>query len=246
MPTNPFFNNYADNQEQGLLDDLIIESIQIYGIDFYYLPRTIVHQDPIYAQADIASYNMALMVEMYVKSFDGFDGQGIFLSKWGMEIRDQMTLTISKRIFDTTIGLQAGLLRPNEGDLIFYPLNGKSFEVKFVQNKPIHYPLGFLPTYDLYCETFEYSNERFATGIPMIDAMNVNWSTNIYDYAINNENGFSLMDENGNIIVQSPYNYDQHAENLEDNIELVTEQGSNAIIDFLETDPYTPNWTKDL
>lgn len=246
MPTSSFFQNYDNSNEQGMLEDLIIEAIRIYGIDFYYMPRTIVHEDPIYSQADIAQYNIALMVEMYVKSFEGFDGQGIFLSKWGLEIRDQMTLTISKRVFDNTIGLQSGALRPNEGDLIFYPLNGKSFEIKFVQNKPIHYPLGSLPTYDLFCETYEYSNERFATGVPMIDAMNKNYSTNIYDYALNNEQGIALMDENGNIIVRETYNYQTLPENFEDNTELVAEQNANAIIEFFETDPYTPNWQKDL
>ena len=111
------------------------------------------------------------MVEMYIKNVDGFEGEGDFLSKFGLQIRDSITFTMSQRRFLQDVGLYDETVRPNEGDLIYFPLNRKLFELKHVEHEAIFYQMGSLQTYDLKCDLFEFSNERFATGILEIDAL---------------------------------------------------------------------------
>ena len=99
MATNLYFNNYGHQQSQWLIEDLIIESIKIYGMEVYYIPRTIVSEDTIFGEDTISSFDEALPLEMYIKNVDGFEGEGDFLSKFGLEIRDEMTLTVAQRRF---------------------------------------------------------------------------------------------------------------------------------------------------
>jgi len=251
MSTSTFYNNIGAHNEQGLLEDLIIESIKIYGIDMYYLVRIPDSLDPLFGQSDRSTFNAAFEIEFYVRSYQGFEGEGNLFSKFGLEIRDQITFTVARRVFNNTIGKEMDLIRPREGDLIYYPLNKKSFEVKFVQDKPIHYPLGILPSYDLYCELYEYSNEIFDTGIPEIDAITGMFSTNIYD---NNP----LMTDEGKIIktcmeaggvpgkiimMAGSLNYD-FAAAPQDNIDL--QEQVDELIDFTETDPFSENWKDEV
>jgi hypothetical protein len=235
MATSVFFNNYNAASEQFLLEDLIVESIQIYGIDFYYLPRTLNNLDPLYLQDDISTYERAFQIEMYVKNYEGFEGDGSFMSQFGLEIRDRMTFTISKRVFDNKIGHELSIIRPRESDLIFYPLNQKLFQIKYVENKPIHYPLGSLPSYDLFCELYEYSNERFITGIDEIDIIQKTLSTNVYDYALLNDEGKVLMTDDGRVIVTNKYQ-ENVIDPIADNITIGEEAAD--IIDFTETNPF--------
>jgi len=241
--TNLFFNNYGASNEQNLLEDLITESISIYGIDFHYLPKTYNNIDDLYLQDDIPSFNSAIQICLYVRSYDGFSGEGSFMSKFGLEIRDQITFTISKRIFENEIGERFELARPREGDLIYYPLNKKLFEIKYVENKPVHYPLGILPTYDLFCELYEYSNERFNTGIPEIDDITEKLSTNLYDYAMKSDAGAPLKTDQGHLILSDKYNLDV-IDPIENNSEIVNE--ANGIIDFSESNPFSENWPENL
>src|SRR5210317_1639455 len=100
MPTtNLYFNNYAFTQEQNLIENLIIESIKIYGIEVFYLPRTLVKENQLFGEVVLSKFEQAYPVEMYIKSVDGFQGDGDFLSKFGLEIRDEMVLTVSRRRF---------------------------------------------------------------------------------------------------------------------------------------------------
>lgn len=173
MATNPLFNNFRFTGEQQLYEDLIVEFIKIHGDDMWYIPRAFVNKDEIYGEDDLSEYNSAYLIEIYVRSYDGFQGDGSFVSKFGLEIRDQVTFTISKRRFEEDIGNAESIFRPREGDLLYFPLNRKVFEIKYVDNKPFFYPFGELFTYDLYCENFEYSSERFNTGIPEIDSIKI-------------------------------------------------------------------------
>ena len=157
--------------EQNLIEDLIIESIRIYGFDIWYIPRTIVAKDELLNEDDLSTFNSAYMIETYIKNVDGFGGDGDFLSKFGLQINDTMSLTIAMRKFMEDVALFDGEVRPNEGDLIYFPLNRKIFEVKFVEHEAIFYQMGKLQTYDLRCELFEYSQERFNTGIEEIDTL---------------------------------------------------------------------------
>ena len=155
--------------EQTLIEDLVIESIRIYGIDVWYLPRTLVAKDDLLNEDDLSAFNEAYLVEMYIKSVDGFEGEGDFLSKFGLQIRDSVTMTIAQRVYELEVGLNTEINRPREGDLIYLPLNRKFFEIQHVEHEAIFYQLGSLQTYDLRAELFEYSGEKFATGQDFLD-----------------------------------------------------------------------------
>lgn len=239
MATNFFFNNFQNSMEQRLLEDLIVESIKIYGEDMYYLPRTLNNKDELYGTDDVSSYDEAILVELYIKNIDGFGGDGSFMSKFGLEIRDQVTFTIAKRVFDEEIGAGHAFLRPREGDCIYFPLNNKIFQIKYVDNKPIYYQLGALQVYDLTCELFEYSGESFNTGIPTIDSIQANLSMDLFDYGIQTETGgFMLATEDGDLIANEDFKIetiDPTADN--NNVELE----SLNFMDFTERDPFSEN-----
>ena len=236
MSTNFYFNNYQNSQEQYLLENLIIESIKIYGEDMFYLPRTLTNKDELYGADDNSSYNEAILVELYIKNVDGFGGDGSFMSKFGLEIRDQVTFTIAKRVFEDEIGIARDFIRPREGDCIYFPLNKKIFQIKYVDNKPIYYPLGALQMYDLTCELFEYSGEQFNTGIPEIDDIQDKLSLNIFDYGVLTQDNFMLATEDGDYLVLETYSIetiDPSADN--DNIEAEALE----FLDFSERDPFS-------
>ena len=174
MATNLYFSNFSNSMEQTLIEDLIIESIRIYGLDCWYIPRTLGAKDDLLNEDDLSIFDQAYMIEMYVKNVEGFEGDGQFLSKFGLQIRDSMTLSVSIRRFSEDVALYNEQIRPNEGDLIYFPLTRKMYEVMFVDNKPIFYQLGALQMYDLRCELMEYSNEVFNTGVEEIDIISAN------------------------------------------------------------------------
>ena len=141
------------------------------------MPRTFIEKDDLFGEDVLSKFDHAYPIEMYIKSVDGFQGEGDFLSKFGLEIRDEMVLTVAKRRFEdeihptesTPVEEDEGMGRPSEGDLIYFPLNGKIFEVKFVEHESIFYQMGSLQTYDLSLELFEYSYETIETGYKEID-----------------------------------------------------------------------------
>lgn len=237
MATNIHFRNYDNAMEQQLLEELIIESIQIYGEDMYYIPRKINAYDPIYGEDAQSSYESSYLIEIYIKSVDGFSGDGSFLSKFGLEIRDRVTFTIAKRTFDEDVGANENQVRPNEGDLIYFPLNQKCFQIKFVDKMQMFYPLGSLPTYDLQCELFEYSGETMNTGIDEIDSLQQRISINAHDYAIRTESGGLLLTEDGDYIINELYLQDALISQSEENDEIQID--SDDIIDFSSKDPFS-------
>lgn len=127
--------------------------------------------DDLLNEDDLPLYKEAYEVEMYVKNVDGFEGEGDFLSKFGLQIRDSMTLTVAIRSWNKEVSrnVEAQPERPFEGDLIYFPLNNKIFKIMHVEHEAIFYQMGSLQTYDLRVELFEYSNERFQTGIDAVD-----------------------------------------------------------------------------
>jgi len=166
MPTNVFFN-HAVNTEQHLYEDLVVESLRMYGHETFYLPREIVEEDSILGEDVQSSFGDAYSVEMYLENTEGFEGEGDLMSKFGVQVRDQATFVISLRTWERFISLDSNLatsLRPNEGDLIYFPLSGSMFEIKFVEHENPFYQVGKLFTFKLQCELFEYSGEDFDTG----------------------------------------------------------------------------------
>lgn len=238
MPVSTYFNNFTNSQEQILIEDLVIESIRIYGHDVFYCPRTLVNKDEIYGEDTLSKYNTQYMVEMYVKNVMGFQGEGDFMSKFNLQIRDQMTLTIARRTFFDEIGNVESIDRPQEGDLIYFPLNKKIFVVKFVEHEAIFYQMGSLQTYDLNCELWEYSNEVLNTGIDEIDKFQKDYSFDMSVYGLLTENGYVLKDEDGYDLIQEQYNFStQVGDSLEDNVEIQNE--ADGILDFSERDPFS-------
>lgn len=239
MATSTFFNNWAASNEQNLYEDLIVESIRIYGHDVYYVPRTLGALDPLYGESRTASFEEAHLVEVYVKSVDGFTGDGQFFSKFGLEIRDQVVLTIARKAFADEVGSRANLVRPREGDLIYLPFNRKAFQIRFVDDKPFFYQLGTLMTYDLTCELFEYSHETFATGIPEIDAIQTRLDRSAESHLVQTSEGDRLVDESGQDLIVGERWESTSSDPLADNATIQRE--SDAIIDFSETDPFSEN-----
>jgi len=208
-----------------------------------YVPRKLGNFDQLYTADDQSIYEQAIEIEMYIKSVNGFTGDGNFMSKFGLEIRDQVTFSVAQRIWNQEIGTINNQERPNEGDVIYFPLNRKVFQIKSVSKLEMFYQLGGLQTWELTCELFEYSNEIFNTGIPEIDILQTKFSTNILDYSIVDEDGMPFVDENDNYIVVDQYNLESTvpgAENntLNDGSDNFT-IGSNDFIDFSVVDPFS-------
>jgi hypothetical protein len=216
VATNSFFSNYNFFNEQQLIDDLVVESIRMYGVDTYYLTRSLESVDEILNEDDLSIFNSAYQFEVYVKSVDGFQGEGDFLSKFGLQIRDQATFTVAIRTFERYVTrVDPSKVRPNEGDLIYMPMNHKFFKIMHVEHESVFYQTGALQVYDMKCELFEYSNERFATGIDFIDTF--------YDH-IKTNNVSSL---------EGMFDKDPIAKNI------FFEEEKDDIIDFTQIDPFT-------
>ncbi len=182
MTVNKYFNNFEYKPHQDLHQDLVTEAIQIYGYDFYYMPRRAGNVSDILNSDDMSYFDKIYTLEMYIKNIEGFSGDGNFLSKFGLEIRDRVTLTISRTRFTEEIGETEQISRPREGDLLYFPMTKRLFEIKFVENKAEFYPLGQLPMFDVQCEVFEYNNERFSTGVPEIDEIETELSIDLNLY----------------------------------------------------------------
>jgi len=236
MATNFFFNNFQSSQEQLLLENLIIETIKIYGQDMWYMPRKLNNYDKVYGADDQSSYESAYPIEIYIKSVDGFSGDGNFMSKFGLEIRDQVIFSVAQRIFNEEVGSFSTQPRPNEGDLIYFPLNKKCFQVKYVNKFEMFYQLGALQTWEMTCELFEYSNELMNTGIPEIDILQAKSSTNILDWNIMDESGFNLLTENDEYIVMEQSSVTDIV--VVSNNDAIQSE-SDMFVDFTAFDPFS-------
>ncbi len=220
MATNVFFNNYDYINEQRLIDDLVIESIQMYGLDTFYLTRSLQAVDNILNEDDLSIFNTAYEMEVYVKSVDGFQGEGDFLSRFGLQIRDQAVFTVAIRTFERNVtNINPSILRPKEGDLIYFPLNNKFFKIMHVEHESVFYQSGALQVFDLKTELFEYSNERFNTGVIDID-------TFFDSYKTSNVTSLTTLKAR-----------DPIAKNID------FEDEKTDIIDFTEIDPFSETIT---
>jgi hypothetical protein len=216
MPTNSFFSNYNFIAEQGLIEDLVIESIKIFGIDVYYLTRSLQGVDQILNEDDISIFDTAHLIEMYVKTVDGFQGEGDFLSKFGLQIRDQVTFSVAIKVFNQIVSENyENRVRPLEGDLIWLPLNKKFFKIMHVEHESVFYQTGVLQVYDIKCELFEHSNERFETGLPLLDNQYANIRTD----------GINSLEQLAEI--------DPIAKNI------YFDEEKDDILDFTEMDPFS-------
>jgi hypothetical protein len=177
MALNPFFLQGSPN-EQRLVQELINEQLRIYGIDVIYIPRKFVRKETIIKEISSSKFDDNYAIEAYVNNYDGYTGSGDLLTKFGMSLKDELSLIISKERFEDFIAPfnnSANIeeielaSRPKEGDLIYFPLGQRLFEVKFVEHEVNFYQLGKLYVYELKCELFEYEDEIIDTTIDEID-----------------------------------------------------------------------------
>jgi hypothetical protein len=190
MATNQYFNLHGTNTpEQRLIENLNIEAIKTFGTDVYYCPRTLNDEDTLMGEDNTASYNSAHTIEMYIKSIDGFEGEGDFIAKFGLQIKDQITFTVARRRWaELNIQGDGRATIPHEGDLIYFPTTAALFQVLFVEDESIFYQTGGLQVYDLLCEMFTYSDQSLNTGIEVIDAIERKQSYSI-DFTMNTGSG---------------------------------------------------------
>jgi len=175
MATSPYFNNYkAKYSEQRLVDDLMAESIKIQGFDAYYIPNdNSIARDLLYGEDPVKKFNTAFPVEMYLSSVMGTEGQKDFFSKFGLEIRNQVHVLVSRKAFYQRTP-QTTYLRPIEGDLVYVPFlngGGELYEIKYVDQNKDGFTLGRRNPYyyELEMEKFKYSQEIISTGMADID-----------------------------------------------------------------------------
>ena len=177
MALNPFFLQ-GSQTEQRLVQELINEQLRMYGVDVTYIPRKFVRRNTVIREIESSKFDDNYVIEAYVNTYEGYSGSGDILTKFGMSLRDELTITISRERFEDFISpfLEAESdeeivlsSRPREGDLIYFPLGQRLFEVKFVEHEDPFYQLGKNYVYQLKCELFEYEDEVIDTSIDEID-----------------------------------------------------------------------------
>jgi hypothetical protein len=185
MPTNVFFSPKV-NTEQYMFEDIIIESIKMYGQDVFYMPRKIVQRDLILGEDVESEFNTANTVEMFIENTEGFEGEGNIFQKFGMEIRDEATFIVAKRSWQKLVGVWNSDInddRPREGDLIYLPLSKSFFEISYVEHEQPFYQLSNLPVFKLQARLFEFNEEEFNTGIAEVDGIENNYGyQEVFEY----------------------------------------------------------------
>lgn len=209
MTINPYLNFYNNSPEQQLISKLNVESIQQTGFEMKYLPRRKGDYNDIMNEDAMSFFDTAYDIEMYIKSVDGFEGEGSFLSKFGLEVRDRVTLSVARQRFSDEIGIVENTTRPKEGDLIYFSMTKKIFEIIYVDNRAIFYPLGSLPLFDIQCEVFEYSMEDFKTGIDDIDQIQTNYSLDQVPHRLYDANNEPIFNEDGTNALDDLFNMEE-------------------------------------
>lgn len=241
-PTNFYFqsgNTSGTTNEQRLVEDLIIESLKIYGHDVFYLPRTVVKLDEMFTEDVLSQYTQAYPIEMYLTNVDGWSGEREIFTKFGIEVRDKATFVVAKRRWEESVAQQAQQLqlpnRPAEGDLIYLPKTDAMFEIKFVEHLDPFYQLGKFYIYSLQCELFQYSSESIVTNIDEIDDDFQNASANVFNNSLTLNAGGLLLNNAGGTIVLNSFEIENIAP-LSDN-DLFEQQGQD-VLDFTDINPF--------
>jgi len=237
MTTSAYFSKGTAG-EQALYEALIIEQLQVFGHDVYYLPRKLVAEDTLWGEDTLSSFNDAYQIEMYMEEVEGFGGEKELISKFGLEIRDEANFIVSRSRWNTVVSSDANLIessRPNEGDLIYFPRIKKLFQIDFVDHDDPFYQVDNLPVYKLSCSTFEYSSEDLDTGIAAIDTIEDTMSLDALDYQVLMENGDAMITEDGDYIISEEYRIDTIAQTADN---LFIEKTGDTILDFTESNPF--------
>lgn len=236
MSSSVFFDFFTDSAEQDLLQDLVSEAIHVLGHDCWYVPRTVVDRDSLFTEAEYHEYLQAFSLEFFFKTTLQMGGEGALLAKFDVELRDELTLTVSKKTFqEEVLDKEPSFLRPREGDLIFIPMIGSLFTIKYVDKKAFFYQLGDLQAYDLSLELYEGSSAVFDTGVPAIDSLYKPITDDVNELVLLTEGGDHLVDERDRweivtVGIDDPVDISQN---------LVIEDEAEDVIDWSETDPFS-------
>jgi len=175
MALNPFFL-HGSSGEQNLVQDLVNEQLKMFGVEVYYLPRIFQNEKTVMEEVSRSEFSAAIPLEAYVDTYDGFSGAGTLLSKFGVQEVDDLTIIISKERYESVVEQQAAVIdkskltsRPKEGDLIYFPLGDRLFEIKYVEHEKPFWQLQKNYVYELRLELFAYNDEEIDTGISEID-----------------------------------------------------------------------------
>jgi len=262
---NRYFNQYGTASEQNILEDLIIESMKIYGINAYYLPRTHVNLDMLFKEDASMKFDDAIEIEMYLKTYDGYMGQNDFISKFGLQVDESLTFTVAKKRFSQILQPKlmteysynfkledndllrqevnfdqdyTGYIRPKEGDLIWFPFTRDLFEIKFVENIETLFQLGKLYTYELRCDKYEYSSEVLNTDNADIDQLETDYSLSTSNVPRTlAEDGDALLAEDGGYLMEES-NMVEEKEETAQNDYITGRINDDDILDFSEKNPF--------
>ena len=250
-------NGIGNDAEKRLHENLIIEGLKIYGFDCYYLPRTLVNQDLILGEDVASRFNASYLLEMYMETTEGFQGEQELVSKFGLEIREDTTFCIAKRRWQMMVDNKATTIisgRPNEGDIIYVPLMNSFFEIQFVEDQEPFFQLGNLPVYKLRCTRWEYSSEKLNTGRPAIDVAEDRLSIDQLQSQLVQEDGTGILLEDSDLVLKNynyvmlesfqPINLATQTRDYADNATYESDAGfgtastDDDILDFTERNPF--------
>ena len=267
MAVNHYFQGgrgIGNDSEKRLHEDIIIESLKIFGQDIYYLPRTLVNRDLVLGEDTSSRFDDSYLLEMYFETTEGFAGENEIINKFGLEIRDDTTLVLSKRRFEDHVSSKATLTasgRPNEGDIVFVPLLNSYFEIQFVEDQEPFYQLGNLPVYKLKVTRWEYASEQINTGNELLDQVEDKYTLDQLQHKLTLEYGQEVLTGVGSIMLEDYHDYSTGqpallmqetyvATNIQtqspyaSNLDLNTEAGydtvstADDILDFTERNPF--------
>ena len=199
MPTSVYFNNQRASVEQQLIEDLIIESIRNHGIDVYYLPReSRSSTDELFGDDPVKCYRSAIKVDMYMESFQDFEGNSEFFSKFGLEIQKVARMAVARRTFERLVTKQYPITHnlPKEGDLVYLPTQKKIMEIKGVEEEKNFFQAGKIAPYmfGLTMEAFKYNGELFETGVSEIDDISDNQAM-VLEYILDSGGSGTFLDQ---------------------------------------------------
>jgi len=239
MPTNVYFDT-GTRPEQNLYEDLMIEQLKIYGQDVFYIPRTLVKEDNLFGEDTLSKFGDAYLIEMYFENIEGYEGEKEIMSKFGLQMQEDVTFVVARRRFEQLVSHDSNLIvktRPNEGDLVYFPKVKKIFEITFVDHDDPFYQVHNVPAFKLKCKTFEYSSEDLDTGITEIDAIETDNSLDQLVYQITMEQSSTTTYNEGLELEDGTGNLEQEtATGGTDNLIAEDETGGDQIV--LETGDY--------
>lgn len=240
MPTSVYFDT-GIIPEQRLYEDLIIEQLRTLGQEVFYLPRKMVNEDTIFGEDTLSSFNDAYMIEMYVENVEGYDGEKELMTKFGLDIQNEVTFVVARRRWEQLISTDQNLIittRPNEGDLVYFPRTKHLFEISFVDHDDPFYQVQNLPVYKLKCRSFDYSSEQIDTGIVEIDNIETTYSLDILSYQLSLEDGTGSIQLEGtgtNYLLNEDFTIELKDDKSQNTI---FDTFNDTILDFSESNPF--------